>query len=232
MKIGVLGIEGYKGKEDIVDSRVDTLQEMFKSAKKVYIQADIVNTEDRLIEADAILCDESARLDLVVADLEFIETRLERVEHPAERALLEKCKQQLDREGLLNQLALTPEEETLSAGSSLLTRKPVHVATPEALQDKRKLLFDAYYAAGYISFFTAGDKDAHAWPIKRGSTAYEAAGAIHSQIQKGFIRAEVVSYGDLVKGGLSQARQENKLRLEMKDYIVQDGDWLVIRTNK
>lgn len=234
MKIGIVGIEGYSaGKEDIVDKRIDVLKQMFNSGKKVFIQAEIVTGEGKLLEADVIVCPEQSKLDLVIGDMEFVETRLERSQNSEEKAMLAKFKEQLEKEQFLSALTLTPEERKLIEGASLLTMKPVLLATPQQIEDKKALLFDAYYRAGYISFFTAGDKDAHAWSIKGGANAYEAAGAIHSDIQRGFIRAEVVNYKDLVAdGSLSKAKSNNHVRLEMKDYAVQDGDYLVIRTNK
>lgn len=85
---------------------------------------------------------------------------------------------------------------------------------------------------GLISFFTAGDKEVHSWTIKKGSTASRAAGKIHSDIERGFIRAEVVSYEDLVKHGTIQTVKEKGLfRLEGKEYIVQDGDVITFRFN-
>lgn len=90
----------------------------------------------------------------------------------------------------------------------------------------------SYELLGQISFFTGGEKDVHAWTVSKGATAKEAAGTIHSDLEKGFIRAEVISVGELVSlGGLAEARAEGKLRLEGKDYIVQDGDYLTIRFN-
>ena len=90
----------------------------------------------------------------------------------------------------------------------------------------------SYDLLGLISFFTAGEKEVHAWTVSQGATAQEAAGTIHSDMEKGFIRAEVVSFEDLVTlGGFAEARQHGKLRLEGKKYIVQDGDVLTIRFN-
>ena len=78
---------------------------------------------------------------------------------------------------------------------------------------------------GLMPFFTVGPDECRAWTIRRGATAVEAAGEIHSDIQRGFIRAEVVGYGDLIAaGGLTEARKVGKLRREGKEYIVQDGD--------
>ncbi len=90
----------------------------------------------------------------------------------------------------------------------------------------------SYDLLGFISFFTGGEKEVHAWTVSDGATAQEAAGEIHSDMEKGFIRAEVVSFDDLAAlGGFAQARQHGKLRLEGKKYLVQDGDVLTIRFN-
>ncbi len=78
---------------------------------------------------------------------------------------------------------------------------------------------------GLIPFFTVGPDECRAWTIRRGAPAVEAAGAIHSDIQRGFIRAEIVSYDDLVEtGGLNEAKKAGKFRREGKEYIFQDGD--------
>jgi hypothetical protein len=234
MKIGIVGTDIFtQGKTSLADERVKALKAMFNSAKEVYIQLDMITDEEKLVEADGIIAPDTAKLDLVVHDIEFVETRLGRVEDPKEKELLTKFKDQLDKEALLCDLTLSDEEKGLISGHSLWTIRPVYLAKPEELQDKNKLLFSAYARFGYISFFTAGDKDSHAWSIKSGATAWDAAGAIHSDIQKGFIRAEVTGYKELISdGSISKARSNNHVRLEMKDYPVQDGDYLVIRTNK
>ncbi len=90
----------------------------------------------------------------------------------------------------------------------------------------------SYTLLGLISFFTVGPDEVRAWTIRRGTTAVEAAGTIHSDMQQGFIRAEVVSYDDLVRtGSLAEARRAGVLRLEGKQYVVQDGDVLHILFN-
>jgi GTP-binding protein YchF len=90
----------------------------------------------------------------------------------------------------------------------------------------------SYDLLGLQSFFTVGPDEVRAWTTRRGATAPEAAGEIHSDLQKGFIRAEVVSYDDLTSlGGMNEAKAKGKLRLEGKEYIVLDGDILNIRFN-
>jgi hypothetical protein len=90
----------------------------------------------------------------------------------------------------------------------------------------------SYELLGLCSFFTAGEKEVRAWTIPQGMLAPQAAGVIHSDLERGFIRAEVIHYNDLVaSGSLAKGREVGKLRIEGKDYRVQDGDVLLIRFN-
>ena len=88
----------------------------------------------------------------------------------------------------------------------------------------------SYDLLGLQSFFTVGEDEVRAWTVRRGATAPEAAGEIHTDLQKGFIRAETYSYADLMAvGGVHELKSRGKLRLEGKDYVVADGDILNIR---
>jgi GTP-binding protein YchF len=93
-----------------------------------------------------------------------------------------------------------------------------------------RLAHAAYHLLGLQSYFTAGEKEVRAWTIHRGDRAPAAAGVIHSDFEKGFIRAETVSYDDFVKvGGWKPAREQGLSRAEGKEYVVQDGDVLLFR---
>jgi ribosome-binding ATPase len=93
----------------------------------------------------------------------------------------------------------------------------------EAARDR--VIAESYKLLGLISFLTAGPDEVRAWTIRRNTPAVEAAGAIHSDIQRGFIRAEIVAYDDLIKaGGMNEAKKVGTVRLEGKTYIVKDGD--------
>ncbi|ADV62641.1 GTP-binding protein YchF [Isosphaera pallida ATCC 43644] len=95
-----------------------------------------------------------------------------------------------------------------------------------------RLIRAAYDAMGMISFFTAGDPEVRAWNLEAGSNAVEAAGKIHTDLAKGFIRAEVLAYDDLLAcDSVKEAKAQNKTRLEGKDYIVKDGDIIYFRSN-
>lgn len=90
---------------------------------------------------------------------------------------------------------------------------------------RERVIHLSYDLLGLISFLTTGPDEVRAWPIRRNTTALDAAGTIHSDIQRGFIRAEVVAYDDLVAaGGMTEAKKVGTVRMEGKQYIVQDGD--------
>ena len=95
-----------------------------------------------------------------------------------------------------------------------------------------KLIKESYNLLGLMSFLTSGPEETRAWTIKIGTNAVNAAGKIHSDIQRGFIRAEIVNYDDLVKlGSIVAAREKGLVRLEGKEYIMQDGDVVYFRFN-
>ena len=95
-----------------------------------------------------------------------------------------------------------------------------------------RLIREAYALLGLQTYFTAGPKESRAWTIPVGVTAPEAAGVIHTDFEKGFIRAETIAYDDYVRlGGEAGAREVGKLRAEGKDYVVRDGDVMNFRFN-
>ncbi|MDO4265605.1 MAG: redox-regulated ATPase YchF [Eubacteriales bacterium] len=95
-----------------------------------------------------------------------------------------------------------------------------------------KLIRASYDLLGLMSFLTAGEKETRAWTIKKGTKAPQAAGKIHSDFERGFIRAEVINYQELLDcGSLSAAKEKGLVRLEGKEYVVQDGDTILFRFN-
>jgi GTP-binding protein YchF len=95
-----------------------------------------------------------------------------------------------------------------------------------------RMIHAAYQLLGLITFYTAGPKEARAWTVHKGARAPEAAGEIHTDFERGFIRAETIAYDDFIAcGGESGARDAGKLRSEGKDYVVQDGDVMLFRFN-
>ncbi|HEY7004587.1 MAG TPA: DUF933 domain-containing protein [Gaiellaceae bacterium] len=202
---------------------------------------------------------ETLRLELLVADRDHVERRLERVRKQAksgdsglraeveelERVLahLERGRPLSDYEG-----GLPPELEPLttkplveirngpSGVDAKLEAELAELSVEEAAEfrDGSSALEDVvrkvFEAVGLITFFTVGEQEARAWTLLHGRTALEAAGSIHTDIAQGFIRAEVIRWDDLVAAGShAEAAKRGLQRLEGKTYVVEDGDVLNIR---
>jgi len=233
MKFALFGIHGIPlGKRNIKDPRLDEADRLVEADKKVYAQVDLIG-EDKLVDADAILTARESLPDLILKDLEFVETRLGRSPPEAERAALLKLKDVLEGERCVSAAGLSSEEWQAVVAHNFCTNRPVIVAEAGELQDADALFVRAFKESSYICFLTVGGKENRAWPIRKGTTAWEAAGSVHSDIQKGFIRAEIISYDDFIQaGGETQAKRAGKLRLETKTYVVQDYDLVNFRFNK
>lgn len=229
MKICVYGIPGLTcGRINLADPRLDRIHRLIPADRKVYVQVDLLG-EGGVPEADAIIAAPGKVLELILEDLEFAETRLGRNPAEVERRVLEHFREALERELPLCRASLDPELLAAADTHAWRTLKPV----VESDQVTSEALLKAYHGAGFICFLTVGGKENRAWSIRRGETAWEAAGAIHTDIQKGFIRAEVIGFEDLVQaGGDVQAKRLGKQRLETKSYVVQDCDVLNFRFNK
>ena len=204
---------------------------------------------------------ETLHLELLVADRDHVEKRLERVRSQAksgdpklraEVGELEKLLAYVDAGGRLADYPgeLPPELEPLTTKPIIplvngpggidgkleaeLAELPEEEAAafregPAALGEVVQRLFAAL---DLISFFTAGDKETRAWTLRRGETALDAAETIHTDIARGFIRAEVIRWDDLVEAGShAEASKRGQQRLEGKSYVVEDGDVLNIRFN-
>lgn len=234
---------------------------------------------------------ESFLLDLTLADLSVVETRLERIEKDvqrgrkdsaAERPLMERLQAALEQGQRVASVAVSPEEDRMLRGYQFITRKPALVLANVAEKDlgngvgrsvletaatvglpsfelcapleqeisrlpegerqafledfgltvaaRDRFIRAAYDLVDLISFFTVGPDEVRAWSVRRGTLAPQAAGKIHSDIERGFIRAEVVAYDDLTREGSHQAcRSKGLVRLEGNTYEVKDGDVIEFR---
>ena len=233
MKICLFGVSGIAlGKHNIKDPRLDQADKLVEAQKKTYAQADVVE-EKELLTADAILTTRPTLSDLLMKDLDAVETRLNREPGEAEKAVLQKLADALMSEKPVSAIGLTADELKAISAHNFYFNKPVVVAEEAELAGPDALLVRAFKESGYLSFLTVGGKENRAWPIRAGVTAWEAAGTIHTDIQKGFIRAEIISFADFVEaGGETQAKRAGKQRLELKTYVVQDYDVVNFRFNK
>jgi len=233
MKISAFAIgEVALGKHYVKDTRLDQADKLVKAKKKTYPQIDLAGP-DEAQEADALMVFADAKMDLILKDLDFVDGRLAKAPAENEKTVLNKIKAALEKEEFISTLNLSGPEKELISGYGLLTLKPVVAINKEELEDLSGVLAKVLAQSGYICFLTVGDKENRAWLIKQGTTAWEAAGVIHSDIQQGFIRAEIISFTDFIaSGGETQAKQAGKMRLEQKDYIIQDADLANFRFNK
>ena len=262
------------GVAPIADDRLQQLAQVVKARK---ITPATIRVQDipgsaafgELRQVDALLVVvrapedvEEFRLELLVADRDHVERRLERVEKQAKsgdpkvRAELEELKRVLahvDAGG-----ALADYQGELPGELEPLTTKPLIaiVNGPEGidlqleaelaeLSDEEAAEFRGSSesaltdiagrlaeALDLITFFTAGEQDTRAWTLRKGQTALDAAGAIHTDIARGFIRWEVLNWRDLVElGSAAEVAKQGKQGLEGKTYVVRDGDVLNIRFN-
>jgi hypothetical protein len=232
MKICLFGISGIPtGNHNLKDVRLDQADKLVEAQKKSYAQV-VLADEKELAVCDAILTSRAALSDLLMKDLEFVETRLERDAGEAEKKVLQKMAEGLVSETPVAKLGLTAEELAAISAHAFVTNRPVVVAGEAELAAPEGLLL-AFAESGYICFLTVGGKENRAWPIRAGTTAWEAAGSVHTDMQKGFIRAEIISFADFAAaGGETQAKRAGKVRLELKSYVMQDYDVVNFRFTK
>jgi ribosome-binding ATPase len=201
---------------------------------------------------------ETIDTELLLADLASVERRLERVGRAAkggdarlqtERAELERLRDHLS-DG--SSARVYPATETLAeAMSTLITAVRIcaklEAEVAELPEDEsaeylamlgvettgfEEFVRAAYRLLGLVTFFTAKEKEARAWTVREGSTVRQAAGRIHTDMERGFIGAEVGDWRDIVAAGSwTRAKEEAKVRLEGRDYVVRDGDTVLVRFN-
>jgi ribosome-binding ATPase len=272
----------HVGMAPIADERLDQLAQVVSAAKATPAAVRVVDTPGtgpqllgNLRRVDALLAVvdgfsagadpdgdlERLELELLVADRDHVERRLERVAKQAKSGDAKLRDEAVELERLLAHVdagrSVREWEGPLPPELEPLTTKPVVTVVngpggidlkleaelselPEeeaaayrdgesALDEIVRRLFEVL---GLVTFFTAGEKEARGWTLRRGQTALEAAATIHSDIARGFIRCEVVRWSDLVEAGsYAETARRGLQRLEGKTYEVQDGDVLTVRFN-
>jgi ribosome-binding ATPase len=265
----------------IADDRLERLAEVIGSKKVTPAAIRIVDVPGRaevpgeLRQADALLAVldgftedadppadlETLRLELIVADREHVDRRLERVRKEAKSGDRAKLQEAETTERLLAHLddgrPLSEWSGEIPAELEPLTTKPLiplengpdgidcalemelaELAPEEAAEFRSgpsaldDVVFRLKETLGLVTFFTVGDTEARSWTLQEGQTALHAAESIHSDIARGFIRCEVIRWDDLLEcGSHAEAARRGLQRLEGKTYVVQDGDVLNIRFN-
>ena len=227
---------------EMVDKKLDKLKKMLKADKKYQAEINVLEKIKDVLEQG-----KSARtIDFSEEEKELLkETYLltlkpilyianvseEQLQNAENDAYVNKVKEYAKEENAeVIPLCVKIEEEL----SSLEKEDKAEMLEALGLEESGldKVIKASYDLLGLMSFLTAGEPEVRAWTIKKGTKAPEAAGKIHSDIQRGFIRAEIVSYNDLIReGSMLAAKEKGLVRSEGKEYIMQDGDIVLFRFN-
>ncbi len=227
---------------ETIEKRLDRARKMLKADKKAQAEIDVLEKIKNVLESGKCartveLAEEEQELikdaflltmkpTLYIANVS--EEQLQNVENDEN---INKVKEYASSEGAqVIPLCVKIEEELASLESEDKREMLEALGLTESGLDK--VIKASYDLLGLMSFLTAGEPEVRAWTIKKGTKAPQAAGKIHSDIERGFIRAEIVSYDDLIKeGSMNSAKEKGLVRSEGKDYIMKDGDVVLFRFN-
>jgi len=228
MKICCIGFDLPEGKVKYQDDLVITLDQKL-SPKKIspfYVEF----TRDDFSHCDGFLVAQEKIWDLLILDLEKLEARRDRTADAAEKELLDKCLRYLEQEVPLCDVQFTEAELTLVKVLVPLSLKPTLIAAeaPEVNDAIARLL----KKSGLIFFYTADKKEVRSWPVQQDSDIVTCAGKIHSDLARGFIKADIVNYDDFMQVyNMQEARAKGLVKLVDRDYTIHAGDIIEIRFN-
>jgi hypothetical protein len=215
-------IEELLGKKSYRDQRLEKLKERFNPKKITFFSVEFTNQNREICKAIVIKREET--LDLIVEDLEKAENLLQKIEN---KEIIKKVYNILNKEEFLFQRLGKEEIESLK-NYSFITIKPIIFWDNN--KDTFSLLEEIFQYTKNIFFFTVNKNEARAWLIEKGSSIFSAASKIHTDLAKGFIRAEVYNIKDLDSfKNLSEAQQRGILKIVDKNYVIEDGDVINIK---
>ena len=221
MKIGFTGIDLQEGKVKYIDQNLVALEKKDKPKKVTPFFAELI--KDEFIQLEAIVVPSDRALDALILDMEKLETRLSRTEDEKEKELLSRCLASLEKEIPLCEMGLNDEEDKILQLSAPFSLKPF--IKVEAHDDVNTVITKVLDKAGYTFFYTTGPKESHAWFVKKDSDIVSCAGKIHSDLARGFIRAEVVSFSDYMKcHNFNDCKSKGLAKMVNRDYKIQPGD--------
>jgi ribosome-binding ATPase YchF (GTP1/OBG family) len=228
MKIGFLGLDLPEGKTKYNDPILIKLTEKFDPKKVSPFFAEFIKED--FINADCIVVAKDKILDLLIMDIEKVDNRIANSKDPEEIAALKKCQEQLENEIPACEIDFTEQEKNKIKELAPLSFKPTLVIDGEI--DINDLIRDAFYKTQMMFFYTAGKQEVRSWPVKKGSDAVTCAGKIHSDLARGFIKAEIVNFRDFENvHNMQQAKNEGMVKLVDKDHVIEQGDIIEIRFN-
>jgi ribosome-binding ATPase len=226
MKIAFSGIELPEGKHKYNDSQLTALVNKDKPKKIAPFFAEFVH--DDFVHADVIAIPEDDILSLLIFDMEKIEGRLNRITDEYEQKILKTALQYLEDEIPLSECSFTQEELDILTVLALFSLKPVIKIQQD--DDINSIISMAIDKGNFMFFYTTGQPESHAWFVNKGTDIVTCAGQIHSDLARGFIRADIVSFEEYFKYyNFKECKSKGIAKLVDKDYIVQPGDIIEIR---
>ena len=229
MKIAFTGLSLPEGKLKYEDPILKELEEKFEPKKVSPYFFEFI--KDGYDLASAIVIAQDSILDLLILDMEKIENRIERVADESERVFLKKCISFMEDEKPLCDLEVSDREKAILTELLPESFKPTLIIDNDP-EDVNTLIKDVMDKANVMFFYTAGKPEVHAWFVKKGDDIVTCAGKIHSDLARGFIKAEIINIKDYSKAhNLNDARTKGLTELVDRDYIIREGDIIDIRFN-
>lgn len=228
MKIFVQGAD-LRGRYELADAALDALAERYRSARRTCFNADFDQEQRR--RADCFLIGAEEMLDWMLEDTEILERNL--YGDPARTGLLQRALEALERERPLNRETFTEEERSHLRGLNLGTLKPGAVIAGAPPDDElQRLVRRLHRELGRVFFYTAGKSEARVWEVAADAPVTAAAGQIHSDLERGFIRAEVFNVEALSQFRTPQeARTKGLLQIVDRSYRIAAGDVIDVKFN-
>jgi len=222
--LGVVETELILADLALVEKRLDEAKIRSKSGdKKILAEVALLEKLKEHLAAGKPAREFSGELDIPLLTLKPV-LFVANVDESGNQALVDQISQMTQRK-------VIPISAQLEAELTELSADEVRELGLES-SGLERLIRAGYELLDLVTFFTANDKECRAWTVKKGTTVQAAAGKIHSDMAKGFIAAEIISFSDLQKtGSLAKAREAGLLRTEGRDYLVQDGDLVLVRFN-
>jgi ribosome-binding ATPase len=228
MKIGFTGIELPEGKSKYKDEHLIALEKKDKPKKVSPFFVEFIR--DEFIQTEAIVIPKDKILDILILDMEKADTRLERVVDDIEKEVLNKCMEKLENEIPLCDVDFNDTEQQIVNAATFHSSKPVVIVRDEL--DLNTIISMVLKKTGYMFFYTSGPKEAHAWLVKKNSDIVTCAGKIHSDLARGFIRGDVVSFNDYLNcHNFNECKSKGFAKVVEKKYIVQPNEVIEIRFN-
>ena len=227
---------------ETIDKRIDKAKKLLKADKKYQVEVELLeNVKSKLEEGIPVRAMEFNEEEIdIIRDMFLLTAKPiiyianiseEQIDNPFDVENVKRLKEYAEKENAeVIPLCVKIEEELSGLEDKDKNEMLEALGLSESGLDK--LIKKSYDLLGLMSFLTAGEPEVRAWTIKKGTKAPQAAGKIHSDIERGFIKAEIVSYDDLIKeGNMVMARDKGLVRSEGKDYIMQDGDVVLFKFN-